>query len=43
VLDFVADNPGVWPFHCYIAWDVSDGLYINIMVGFFKIGLLLIY
>jgi FtsP/CotA-like multicopper oxidase with cupredoxin domain len=43
VLDFVADNPGVWPFHCHIAWDVSDRLYINIMVSFFKIGLPLIY
>ncbi|KAL6721966.1 hypothetical protein ACLMJK_001071 [Lecanora helva] len=24
-------NPGVWPFHCHIAWHVSGGLYINIM------------
>ncbi|RFU36304.1 hypothetical protein B7463_g105, partial [Scytalidium lignicola] len=31
VLDFKADNPGVWPFHCHVAWHVSDGLYINIM------------
>src|ERR1700710_1444443 len=31
VLDFLADNPGVWPFHCHVAWHVSDGLYINIM------------
>ncbi|OAA32962.1 ascorbase and Cu-oxidase [Moelleriella libera RCEF 2490] len=20
-----ADNPGVWPFHCHIAWHVSAG------------------
>ena len=33
VLDFIADNPGVWPFHCHVAWHVSDGLYINIMVS----------
>jgi FtsP/CotA-like multicopper oxidase with cupredoxin domain len=26
-----ADNPGVWPFHCHIAWHVSGGLYVNIM------------
>lgn len=31
VLQFVADNPGVWPFHCHIAWHVSAGLYVNIM------------
>jgi hypothetical protein len=32
VVEFVADNPGVWPFHCHVAWHVSDGLYINIVV-----------
>ena len=26
-----ADNPGVWPFHCHIAWHVSGGLYVNIL------------
>ena len=31
VLQFVADNPGVWPFHCHIAWHVSAGLYVNLM------------
>ena len=31
VLQFDQDNPGVWPFHCHIAWHVSQGLYINIM------------
>ena len=25
------DNPGVWPFHCHIAWHVSAGLYANIL------------
>lgn len=25
------DNPGVWPFHCHIAWHVSGGLYANIL------------
>lgn len=24
VLDIAMDNPGVWPFHCHIAWHVSE-------------------
>ena len=31
VLQFDADNPGVWPLHCHIAWHVSSGFYVNIM------------
>ncbi|KAE9988549.1 hypothetical protein EG328_009682 [Venturia inaequalis] len=31
VILFEADNPGVWPFHCHIAWHVSAGLYVNIL------------
>jgi len=31
VVQIEADNPGVWPFHCHIAWHVSAGLYINIL------------
>lgn len=31
VVQFDADNPGAWPFHCHIAWHVSAGLYINIL------------
>jgi FtsP/CotA-like multicopper oxidase with cupredoxin domain len=31
VMQFTADNPGVWPFHCHIAWHVSAGLYANIL------------
>jgi FtsP/CotA-like multicopper oxidase with cupredoxin domain len=38
VLDVVADNPGVWPLHCHIAWHVSAGLYVNIMVCHFLTG-----
>lgn len=34
VMQFDADNPGMWPFHCHIAWHVSGGLYINILVSF---------
>ena len=33
VVQIDADNPGVWPFHCHIAWHVSGGLYVNIMVS----------
>ena len=31
VLQIEADNPGVWPFHCHIAWHVSGGLYVNLL------------
>lgn len=31
VLQFDADNPGVWPFHCHIAWHVSGGLYASLL------------
>lgn len=33
VVQIDAANPGVWPFHCHIAWHVSGGLYVNIMVS----------
>lgn len=29
VIQYEADNPGVWPLHCHIAWHVSAGLYLN--------------
>jgi len=38
VMQFDADNPGVWPFHCHIAWHVSGGLYINLLVSFLPIA-----
>lgn len=31
VFQYETDNPGVWPFHCHIAWHVSGGLYVNLM------------
>jgi len=31
VVQIDADNPGVWPFHCHIAWHVSGGLYLNVL------------
>ncbi|TKA75701.1 hypothetical protein B0A49_09002 [Cryomyces minteri] len=31
VMQIEADNPGVWPFHCHVAWHLSGGLSINIM------------
>ena len=33
VIQWTANNPGVWPFHCHIAWHSSAGLYINIIVS----------
>ena len=31
VIQYDQDNPGVWPFHCHVAWHASDGLIINIL------------
>ena len=31
VLQIDADNPGVWPFHCHIAWHQSMGMSLNIL------------
>lgn len=31
VMQIEQDNPGVWPFHCHIAWHVSGGLYFQIL------------
>ncbi|EME41304.1 hypothetical protein DOTSEDRAFT_176366 [Dothistroma septosporum NZE10] len=31
VLEFLADNPGLWPMHCHIAWHLAGGMYINVL------------
>ena len=31
VLQWNQDNPGVWPFHCHIAWHLSAGLSLNML------------
>ena len=31
VVQYDTDNPGVWPFHCHVAWHVSQGLYLNML------------
>ncbi|KAF2084141.1 multicopper oxidase [Saccharata proteae CBS 121410] len=31
VVQITQDNPGIWPFHCHIAWHVSGGLYMNLL------------
>src|ERR1700732_3248125 len=31
VLQFDADNPGTWPFHCHIGWHLSQGLFMTFM------------
>jgi FtsP/CotA-like multicopper oxidase with cupredoxin domain len=31
VMQYNLDNPGVWPFHCHIAWHVSGGLYATLL------------
>lgn len=40
MIDFLADNPGVWPFHCHVAWHISDGLSMNVMVSYNHYSLL---
>ena len=37
VVQFESKNPGVWPFHCHIAWHVSGGLYMNLLTQSAKI------
>ncbi len=31
VIQLEANDPGVWPLHCHIAWHVSSGLYVSIL------------
>ncbi|EXJ85419.1 hypothetical protein A1O1_05783 [Capronia coronata CBS 617.96] len=31
VLQYEQDNPGVWPFHCHVAWHLSAGLGIMLL------------
>jgi FtsP/CotA-like multicopper oxidase with cupredoxin domain len=33
VIQFDADNPGVWPFHCHLVVHASAGLIMNIVVS----------
>ncbi|KLT41726.1 Cupredoxin [Cutaneotrichosporon oleaginosum] len=30
VIRFVADNPGIWPLHCHIAWHLEGGLLMTV-------------
>jgi len=32
VLQFDADSPGLWPFHCHVAWHASGGFFAQILV-----------
>jgi FtsP/CotA-like multicopper oxidase with cupredoxin domain len=31
VTQWTQDNPGVWPFHCHVAWHISAGFLIQIL------------
>jgi FtsP/CotA-like multicopper oxidase with cupredoxin domain len=31
VLQYEQDNPGIWPFHCHIAWHLSKGMTIMLL------------
>ncbi|THC93155.1 hypothetical protein EYZ11_007364 [Aspergillus tanneri] len=33
VADFVTDNLGAGPLHCHLAWGVSAGHYVNVLVS----------
>lgn len=37
-IQFEADNPGVWPLHCHVAWHLSGGWYINVISRGDEIG-----
>lgn len=41
VIDFLANNPGVWPFHCHVQWHVNGGLSMNVMVSYNEYSLLI--
>ena len=32
VIQLTGDNPGVWPLHCHIAWHLSAGMLINLVL-----------
>jgi len=32
VIQFDSNNPGVWPFHCHIAWHASGGFFSQLVV-----------
>ncbi|KAG9724970.1 laccase-like multicopper oxidase, partial [Aureobasidium melanogenum] len=32
VVQIELDNWGLWPFHCHIAWHISEGMNINLLV-----------
>lgn len=31
VVQIDLDNPGLWPFHCHVAWHISEGMNINFL------------
>ena len=31
VIQWLQDNPGVWPLHCHIAWHLSAGFSISVL------------
>lgn len=35
VFQWDLNNPGVWPFHCHIAWHTSEGMNLNFIEGNF--------
>lgn len=33
VIRFVADNPGIWAFHCHVAWHLAAGMMMQFSTG----------
>ncbi|KAJ6478940.1 Cupredoxin [Mycena sanguinolenta] len=42
VLRFVGNNPGVWTFHCHIAWHITAGLLLQFNIQPSKIAQLVL-
>jgi len=38
LISFVADNPGVWAFHCHIGWHAEAGLMMAFATGLENVG-----
>lgn len=38
LISFVADNPGVWAFHCHIGWHAEAGLMMAFATGIERVG-----
>ena len=40
VLEYEANNPGVWPFHCHLVAHSAAGMFVNLMVCYGSLAFL---